>query len=54
MEGANDPIGLVRHLALRDSDRSGDSGQNKNSIPPALTGSSRSYVGMGGPTIWTG
>ena len=29
MEGANDPIGLVRHLALRDSDRSGDSGQDK-------------------------
>jgi hypothetical protein len=51
VEGAHDPIGLVRHLALRDPDRSGDSGQNKNSIPPTLTGSSRLYVGMSGPTV---
>jgi hypothetical protein len=29
----------------------GDSGQTKNSIPPTLTGSSRLYVGMSGPTI---
>jgi hypothetical protein len=29
MAGASDPIGLVRHLALRVSDRSGDSGQKQ-------------------------
>jgi hypothetical protein len=29
MEGALDPIGLVRHLALRDSDRFVDSGKTR-------------------------